>query len=205
MEGPKTGRPITVEVSGPQSERAVFEGLVATAEPEGFGFVLTPGDESAELLVPGARALVRYSDSRGTHVFEAPITAVEQGSRVSVKVAAPTQIQTQQRRRFMRLAMQLGVTVSRPGAAAPLAARTVEVGGNGATITSAEPLTAGEKLGFELDLQRWGKCTGTALVKRSVLALRPEGAEYRSALQFVELPARSQALLLSFLTAARRG
>jgi hypothetical protein len=61
-----------------------------------------------------------------------------------------------------------------------------------------------ERIRFELDLGDWGVCAGIAVVKRSVLALRPEGPEHHVALQFTEVGSKAQALILSYLLAARR-
>ncbi len=205
---PQPGQPITVEAVDELGRRAVFEGLVRRADSSGVAMSLAPRAGAVEVLAQGIRALVRFADQAGLHFFEASVVEATAGERLEVVLDAPSGVRTNQRRRFMRLRMRRPITCARlDEQGEPLErcmANTLEVGGNGAGIIADRPFHPGERVRFELDLGAWGRCSGLATVKRSVLALTAEGAEYRVALQFCEVGSRAQALILTYLLAARR-
>lgn len=206
---PEPGQPVTLEAVDELGRRAVFEGLVRSADPSRVALSLASGRDAVEVLAEGVRALVRYADDEGLHYFEAPIVASDSGQRIEIILAAPEQVSTSQRRRFMRLGMRRSIRCVRlDQKGQPVehcSANTLEIGGNGAGIVADRSFKPGERVRFELDLGEWGRCAGIAVVKRSVLALLPEGrSEHRVALQFTELGSKEQALILSYLLAARR-
>lgn len=204
-EQPKLKQPLTLEYLDAGGERTIFEGVVTSLAPGQFQASLAPSDA---LLDPGDEVRVRYCDEKGLCFFSTRVLEVVAGKRASVWLADGLKPQRSQRRRFMRLGVQIPAECVRLDSKnAPheeCSTTTLELGGNGAGIVASSPFTVGERVRFELDFgEDWGIAQGIATVKRSVLALTPKGAEYRVALQFTEIDAKSQAKILSYLVAAR--
>jgi len=204
-EQPKHAQPLTLEYLDEAGQRTIFEGVVSSIAPGMFQASLAPNEASLE---KGDPVRVRYCDEKGLCFFMTQVLEVVPGARPSVWLRDGAGAQRSQRRRFMRLGVQVPASCVRLDAkGAPreeCSTTTLELGGNGAGILSSQPFTVGERVRFKLDFgQQWGVAEGVATVKRSVLALTPDGAEHRIALQFVEIDAKSQAKILSYLVAAR--
>jgi c-di-GMP-binding flagellar brake protein YcgR len=202
-EQPRIGQPVTIEHTDSDGDRTILEGVVEASRADSFSVSLARGEVDLE---EGADVRVRYCDASGLCFFLARVLEAHVGERQVVWLESPAQAQRVQRRRFLRLGVQVPISCEREkGDAAPCQATTLELGGNGAGLVSDRPFTVGERVRFSLDLgEKWGVCTGVGQVKRSVLALTPGGGEHRIALQFVEIDSKSQARILSFLLTARR-
>ena len=204
-EQPKLKQPLTLEYLDAGGQRIIFEGLVSALAPGIFQASLAPGEA---MLDPGDEVRVRYCDEKGLCFFSTQVLEVRPGKRVAVWLKSGESAQRSQRRRFMRLGVQIHASCVRLDAkGAPCeecATITLELGGNGAGLLSSHPFSVGERVRFKLDFgEQWGSAEGLASVKRSVLALTPKGAEHRVALQFVDIDAKAQAKILSYLVAAR--
>jgi len=169
---------------------------------------LARDDTFSDWLKAGDEVRVRFANTRGLSFFAARVLSLGDGDRAELKLESPQRVTSVQRRRFMRLPMRLPFSctlLDEKGAEAEKwEAYTLELGGNGAGILADRALPVGARVRFGLRLETHGACSGVGVVKRSVLALRPEGAEHRIALQFVEVSSKDQALILSYLLAARR-
>ncbi|HEY3449668.1 MAG TPA: PilZ domain-containing protein [Myxococcales bacterium] len=203
-EQPKLKQPLTLEYLD-AAGRTIFEGVVSQVGDGQFQASLAPNEA---LLDPGDEVRVRYCDEKGLCFFSTRVLEVTPGKRATVWLGNGQGAQRSQRRRFMRLGVQVPASCVRLDAKGSpreeCATTTLELGGNGAGILSNHPFTVGERVRFTLDFgEEWGRAQGVATVKRSVLALTPEGAEHRVALQFTEIDAKSQAKILSYLVAAR--
>ncbi|MGC4115182.1 MAG: PilZ domain-containing protein [Myxococcales bacterium] len=204
-EQPKIKQPLTLEYVDNLGQRTIFEGVVAQLASGMFQASLAPNEAT---LDPGDEVRVRYCDEKGLCFFSTRVLEVQPGKRVSVWLGNGEKAQRSQRRRFMRLGVQVPAACIRLDAKGSpreeCSTTTLELGGNGAGILSNTPFTVGERVRFTLDFgEDWGSAQGVAMVKRSVLALTPQGAEHRVALQFTEIDAKSQAKILSYLVAAR--
>jgi len=195
----------------PGGRKFILDGVIEQVEQHRFALAFVPPEEEVVDPRPAEQVRVRYSDGRGLCYFTAKVLMVEPGEHLKVWVTQPP-IQQQeqvQRRRFLRLDVQVRVSCVRLDAQGEpveeCEASTLEIGGNGAGMVADRPFKVGERVRFALDLgEEFGACGGTGIVKRSVLALTPQGGEHRVALQFTEIDSKSQARILSFLLAARR-
>lgn len=213
-ERPRLGQAVTLERTLASGRKVILDGVVERVEQYRFALAVPPTQEQAPEPRPAEQVRVRYSDGRGLRYFTAKVLQVEPsqdgGLRVFVTQPPLEQQQQVQRRRFMRLALQVAVHCVRLDAedepVEECQAQTLEVGGNGAGLVADRAFKVGERVRFALDLgEEFGACGGTGTVKRSVLALTPGGRpEHRVALQFTEIDSKSQARILSFLLAARR-
>ena len=204
-EQPKIKQPLTLEYLDDIGQRTIFEGVVSALDADRFQASLAPTDA---MLDPGDEVRVRYCDEKGLCFFSTRVLEVVPGPRVAVWLGTVAAAQRSQRRRFMRLSVQIPAScVHLDAKGTPreeCSTTTLELGGNGAGILSNHAFVVGERVRFKLDFgEEWGCAEGVATVKRSVLALTSKGAENRIALQFVEIDAKSQAKILSYLVAAR--
>jgi c-di-GMP-binding flagellar brake protein YcgR len=201
----KIGQAVTLVHTDEMGRRTVLEGFVQALEGGRLRVSLAKNDDSTGLLSPGDDVRVRYSDDRGLCHFLARILDVQEADRILALLEVPPKVERQQRRRFMRLSIRVPITCVREGQGEEVCqATTLEVGGNGAGLVADCPFQVGERVRFRIEFgPEWGSSTGIAQVKRSVLALTPKGAEHRLALQFVQIDAKDQALILSYLLAAR--
>lgn len=205
MEQPQVDQNVTIEYVDEGGVRTIFEGFVAECHEDRFLVSLAKSDASLEA---DDQVRVRYSDTKGLCFFSTKVLRVVPGNRVFASLANPLATQRSQRRRFMRLNLSVPASCVRLDAAggAPeeeCRTSTLELGGNGAGILADRPFAVGERVRLRLDLgSKWGSAEGVATVKRSVPS--PQGpAEHRVALQFIDIDAKSQARILSFLVAAR--
>lgn len=211
-ERPKVGQSATMERTLAGGRRLILDGAVEQVEQYRFLLGFPPPEEDAPDPRPAEQVRVRYSDGRGLCYFTAKVLQVEpsdEGLGVWVTQPPAQEQQQVQRRRFLRLGVQVRVSCVRLDALGEpveeCEASTLEIGGNGAGMVADRPFKVGERVRFALDLgEEFGACGGTGVVKRSVLALTPQGGEHRVALQFTEIDGKSQARILSFLLAARR-
>ncbi|MBI5543661.1 MAG: flagellar brake protein [Deltaproteobacteria bacterium] len=211
IEQPRIGQPVTLEHVDGAGYRTIFEGIVQQGEGDPGG----AGDSSLvslarndALLEKDDEVRVRYCDDKGLCHFQTRILEVCAGARVEVRLAPPEKVERQQRRRFFRLPVQVPAICARLDAKGDSVEEcrltTLEIGGNGAGMLSDRAFTVGERVRVKLELgDKWGAAEGIGTVKRSVLALVPTGAEHRVAVQFVQIDARSQAKILSFLLARK--
>lgn len=202
------GRPVTVEASEPSGEVFVFEGFVERARGGGVSLSLGRKGASFNALTPGARVRVQYCNQDGMHSFHTQIVQAREGDRIRLLLEAPAEIARVQRRRFLRLAVRLPVLCLRLDERGRIRHRaqalTLEVGGNGIGVLCEESYAVGERLRVEFELEQWGHCTATGVVRRSSVVPRPRGALHHLALQFTEIDGKSQALILSYLVSLQR-
>ncbi len=202
-----TGRSVTVEASEPSGEVFVFEGFVERAHGERVSLSLGRG-ASLDALTPGALVRVRYCNQEGMHSFQTPIVQAREGDRICLLLKAPAEIARVQRRRFLRLEVSLPILCQsldeRRRQRRPAQALTLEVGGNGIGFLCEQSYAVGERLRVELELEGWGECVAIGIVRRSAVVPRVRGALHHLALQFTEVEAKSQALILSYLGALQR-
>ena len=202
------GRAVTVEASESDGAQGVFEGFVERARGERVALSLGRNGKSLDSFSPGAQVRVRYFNEQGMYTFSSQVLQAREGDRIRLLLEAPAQVARIQRRRFLRLGLRLPVVCEhldeRDRPKEQCQAHTLEVGGNGLGFASDHPFRVGERVRVQFELEGWGRCSGVGQIKRSVIALLPEGAEHRMALQFTEVDGKSQALILSYLLALQR-
>lgn len=203
-----TGRPVTVEASEPSGEVFVFEGIVERARGEGVSLSLGRSGTSLKSLAPGTRVRVRYCNQEGMHSFQTLVLQAREGDRIRLLLEAPAEIARVQRRRFLRLEVRLPILCQRLDERGRVRheaqALTLEVGGNGIGFLAEEKYAVGERLRVEFELERWGHCAASGVVRRSSVVPRPRGELHQLAVQFTEIDGKSQALILSYLVALQR-
>ena len=209
LDQPKSGQPVTLVHTDEVGCRTVLEGLVHAIEGGRVRVALMKSETSA-LLATGDDVRVRYCDDKGLcHYLARVLDIAETGERYLALLEVPPKVERQQRRRFLRLQVQVPIACvrldSQSTSEEQFLATTLEIGGNGAGLVADRPFKVGERVRFHIDFgDEWGSSKGVGQVKRSVLALTPKGAEHRVALQFVEISAKDQALIISYLLAAKQ-
>jgi c-di-GMP-binding flagellar brake protein YcgR len=90
-----------------------------------------------------------------------------QGSHLRLALPEPEALSRTQRRQYFRVPVNLPGRLYRPGAAAPVAIRLLDLSGGGARLAAAVPLTPGEAVAVEFQLQGHRLRIGGRVVRTS--------------------------------------
>jgi len=201
-----TGQLVTVELVDAEGRHAVFEARLETVASNELTVVLSGGTTAAVPPSAGAGVFVSGASGDGLHYFEAKVLEAS-GEPLRLRLAVLNDVQSCQRRQFVRLAMHLPITcvlldeTEQPHETC--SAFTFDVGGKGAGLLADRPLPVGRRVRFKLDLEKWGRLSGLGVVRRSVLTLGEQGPQYRVAVEFMDLSNTDQARIFSYLLARR--
>ena len=157
--------------------------------------------------MPGTPVRVVFRDpgdpaaDRGLYGFTSTVVRASVAPEAELHLEAPREVQRVQRRRWVRLSINLPVRLTRPQDGTVIEGRTTDVSGGGIRVRSSQPLQPGESLRIQLSFpDGW-----TLLAEGRVVRAHGNGDEGYG-IAFVDLDWRLQDRIAGFILAeqARR-
>lgn len=157
--------------------------------------------------LPGTPVRVVFRDpedqsgDRGLYAFTSTVLQASVSPEPELHLAAPAKVERVQRRRWVRLQINLPVWLTRSGDGPVIEARTTDVSGGGIRVRSSQPLQRGERLTVQMAFPGGWAVRATGQVVRT-----GDGDANEYGIVFVDIDWRLQDRITGFILAeqARR-